>query len=454
MINRTAEVIVIDDVRDEVDRLLKLLNRIGVGLCYYKGTDVRELPKKPITGVRILFLDFVLGTDGQPEKTKISTLMGVVKRVVALDNGPYVIFAWTKHDKPADDLLPAFKREIMRDNDFPQPVVIVNLEKNKCMKNLSEIKKRLKAIFNDKNILEILFHWERNARGALRDVVMLLTNLARPEQQQDQSFDDYSNNWNSELEKHFCKIAEMTLGSKNIKKDRKMLIAAQLALTYPFHDCLGKRIWSDPGKFTNLTSKIYNHLSKKHKPAERASLNTAFLINYHDLGKDLQPGNIYLVSDVYKRLKCSRRKCYTNKARLGKNLIAKEFYNGDLNTFLKRKELLKGVIPVLIEITPECDFVQNKWKCAKLVFGILWPLEYERQMKSPKKTNILFISDPLLINFKNEIYSLAFNSHLVLTLPLTVFKNIFPVFRARKEYIVDIQHWFSSHISRPGKSEF
>jgi hypothetical protein len=453
MINRTTEVVVIDDEKDEVEPLLNLLNKQGVGLCYYRG-NLRDLPEKPIVGVRLLFLDFVLGTDGQSDKNKISALMGVVKGIVARDNGPYVIFAWTKHNQPQDDLFGAFKKAIMNDKDFPKPVIIIDLEKNKCVNNLRLIRKRLKEVFNDKNILEVLFHWESNARTALRDVVKLLTEISRPAITQDESFDDYSSKWNAELEKHFCKIAEMTMGKKNIGKNRRTLIAAQLALTYPFHDCLERRVWADSEKFTNLISKIYTHSSKSHTTEERALLNTAFLLNCLELEKNLQPGNVYLLSDIHKNLKCKQKACYVNKARFTKNTIAGAFFNGDLNTYGRKRDLLKELVPVLIEVTPECDFVQNKWKCAKLIYGVLWPQEHENQLKSPQKTKTLFISSPVLVNLRNKNYCLAFNSHYLLTLDFSVFKNIAPVFRARKEFLVDIQHWFASHISRPGKSEF
>ena len=76
MIQRNAEIVIIDDTPDEVASLLKLLNRNGIGYCYYTGIDLEELPETPIEGIRILFLDFVLGTDGQSDKNKISALMG------------------------------------------------------------------------------------------------------------------------------------------------------------------------------------------------------------------------------------------------------------------------------------------------------------------------------------------------------------------------------------------
>ena len=114
MITRFTNVVVIDDVYDEVKPLFKILNHRGVGFVYYNGTDFNELPNQPLKGVRLLFLDFVLGTEGQSPRNKISTLMGVVKKAISEDNGPYIILAWTKHDIPEDDLLGLFKEEILK----------------------------------------------------------------------------------------------------------------------------------------------------------------------------------------------------------------------------------------------------------------------------------------------------------------------------------------------------
>lgn len=448
MINRTTEVVVIDDVKDEVEPLLNLLNKQGVGLCYYRGTNLGDLPEKPIVGVRLLFLDFVLGTDGQPEKNKISTLMGIVKSVVARDNGPYVIFAWTTHNQPQDDLIGAFKKTIMNDKDFPKPVIIIDLEKNRCVNNLRLIRKRLKEVFNDKNILEVLFHWESNARTALRDVVKLLTEISRPAIVQDESFDDYSSKWNSEIEKRIYKISEMALG-ENIKEDKKLLIAAQLALTSPFHDCVERRIWGDPGKFKNLTTKIMSHKAESVSTQQIALLNSYFLLMSNDLNEDIQPGNIYHFNSVLPRIKCMTRNCYTNKLRIAKTKIIESFCQKNTSSDDKKK-IIKDSVPILIEITPECDYAQNKWKHAKCVLGILWPESFEKSMN--KKLGYIF--KPLPIICKDKTYILTFNAHYIFSFPFSVFKSVTPVLKAKKELLVDIQHWFASHISRPGKSEF
>ncbi|MDO8663348.1 MAG: hypothetical protein Q7K28_00695, partial [Candidatus Wildermuthbacteria bacterium] len=261
MITRTTNVVVIDDLYDEVKPLLRMLNHKGIGLVYYNGTDYRELPDRPLKGVRLLFLDFVLGTDGLSSRNKISTLMGVVKKVIAEDNGPYVVLAWTKHDLPVDDLLSLFKEEILKDPQFPQPVVIIDLEKNNCLGNPNKINKNLNERFGDENVLKVLLRWEDYARNALCDVLKILSDMSKPAVTAGQSFDDYSANWNAQLERHIFRIAETSLG-RNIGADRNLLIAAQLALTVPFHDCAETLIKKNTGYNKVLTERIISHKNK------------------------------------------------------------------------------------------------------------------------------------------------------------------------------------------------
>ena len=298
-------------------------------------------------------------------------------------------------------------------------------------------------------ILEILFGWEKNASLAIRDVVKLLTEISRPLVQEDQSFDDYSDKWNSELERHFCKTSQMALGKK-LKAEKKVLIAVQLALTQPFHDCVEKRIWNNTGTYTKLIKNIVTHTSGNYTVDERALMNTQFLFLSHDLEKDLKPGNIYYLKDVYGQIKCKEKNCYLNKSRFGRKEVVEGFFCGELDTFGQKNLLLKEAIPVLMEITPDCDFVQNKWRHAKFVLGIFWPVKFEKQLDRKAK----YISSTVHINFNGKTCILVFNANYLLNVSFPPFKRIQPILAARKELLVDVQHWFSSHISRPGKVEF
>ncbi len=454
MITRTTNVVVIDDLYDEVTPLLSMLNHEGIGLVYYNGTDYRDFPARPLKGVRLLFLDFVLGTDGQPSKNKISTLMGVVKRVIAEDNGPYIILAWTKHDVPADDLLALLKEEILKDPQFPQPVVIIDLEKIKCMSNPDMINKKLNERFGDEDILKAILYWEHYAQNALCDVLGRLSDISKPVVTAGQSFDDYSANWNAQLERHIFKIAETSLG-RNIGADRNLLVAAQLALTVPFHDCAETLIKKNTRHNKELTKKIISHKNEEYNIAEKAGMNTFFLLASQEIDKDVQPGNIYKFSNVFRKIKCRNKKCYYNKIKLTKQGIAQEFFVGSIKKYGIKSDLLKKVIPVLLEITPECDYVQKKWKTPNLLLGILWPESFGSTLSANSKDyKPDYVYKSLPVEYQDEVYYLTFNAHHLFNIGFHVFESVEPILKARKELLVDIQQWFSGYISRPGKTEF
>lgn len=454
MITRTTDVVVIDDVYDEVKRLFGVLNHRGIGFVYYTGTDFNDLPTQPLKGVRILFLDFVLATDGQSSRNKISTLMGVVKKVISEDNGPYIILAWTKHDIPNDDLLRLFKEEILKDQQFPQPVVIVNLDKNECMNNLNRINRKLNEKFGDENILKVVLYWENCARDALSDVLRILSGMSKPSITAGQTFDNYSANWNTQLERHIFRIAETSLG-RNAKADRHLLVAAQLALTVPFHDCLETLIKKNTQYHKGLAEKIVSHRNEQYNLTEKASMNTFFLLVSQEIDESIQPGNIYKFTDVFKKIKCKKKDCYYNKTKLTKQSIAQEFYGGSIKTYQNKSSLLKKIIPILLEITPECDYVQKKWKTPKLVLGILWPESFGKVLSANSRDSKPdYVYKSLPVKYKNEVYYLTFNAHHLFNIGFHVFKSARPILRARKELLVDVQQWFSGHISRPGKTEF
>ena len=56
---RTTRVLVIDDRRDEAQGVIDALARDGIGAVYYS-QDVRNHPRKPLTGIRLAALDMNL----------------------------------------------------------------------------------------------------------------------------------------------------------------------------------------------------------------------------------------------------------------------------------------------------------------------------------------------------------------------------------------------------------
>src|SRR5438093_10340466 len=94
---QTARICIIDDEPDEYLQLIHALSRIGLGCVHIDGTREEDLPKAPLTGLRMLFLDMQLGTAGDANQVAAHTA-NVFYRVVAQDGGPVLVVLWTKHN--------------------------------------------------------------------------------------------------------------------------------------------------------------------------------------------------------------------------------------------------------------------------------------------------------------------------------------------------------------------
>jgi len=117
-----GRVVVIDDREDEGIPLLKTLSKYWVSVAYFTG-KLDELPEQPFTDVRLVFLDIVLGTEGQDEKTKLSTALSIIEKVVNKEkNGPFILIAWTKHK----ELVEKMKQKLQEEK---YQIVMIDLEK-------------------------------------------------------------------------------------------------------------------------------------------------------------------------------------------------------------------------------------------------------------------------------------------------------------------------------------
>lgn len=452
---RETRIIVIDDKKEDVKNLLKLLDKKGVPYNYYfQDANMGNLPESPLINVRLIFLDFVLGTDSQPVKSKIATLMNVLKRILHPDNGPYIILAWTVLESAAlDDLITPFKSELFKNPDIPKPVAIVNLDKINIMKNLNHIHKNLKKAFNGNNIFEILLDWECNGRTALADVIKALTDLsAQHITRTTTSLDDYSTLLRKAAERNMCRFASSVSGEKNLKSGNSILIDAQLPLGNIFQDHLETHIRKLTPKYKLLSRKIYrSRNAPEYSAPEKAQMNTYFLL-VSDPDPSIKPGNIYKANSVLRKVHRSGKITLWKKDFYAKSIIEKSKTDSAVNGRIK--ELNKKIIPILIEVTPECDYAQKNWRGAKFIFGILWPPLLARDSRDKYLLKADKIFPPLFIKYRGEVYLLTFHANYQIMLPLSAVKSIRPILRARKELLVDVQHWSAAHASRPGKTEF
>lgn len=154
-----------------------------------------------------------------------------------------------------------------------------------------------------------------------------------------------------------------------------------------------------------------------------ASLNTKLHIELNP-SQELVPGNIYLNPEQKK----------------------KEQYIG---SFLKKiNGNLDEYFLVDLEVSPICDYAQQKWKRSRTLPGLMYPSQYIEEKKSG--ANLYSVLPSFNIN---EIeYNFIFDYHLFHAWDKTNAKERIVSYRLKRELLLDIIAQLSSHVNRPGIS--
>lgn len=454
---RNSRIVIVDDSLDDVKKLLTFFDREGVPYNYYQPPELKNLPRKPLKDIRVLFLDFDFGVSGQsPVKNKISVLMGIFKKLLAKDNGPYILVAWTTFNTGTGDLITPFKEAIMADPSLPRPVIIFDMDKSVVMNDLKKIEQNIKKAFNGSNVFELLLRWGNHADKAISHLLNNLLDISTKRLPAGlTSFDGYATELNKAMQFHVHKFATSLLGAENLKANKDLLIAGQMPFINFFQDLIESSIKEDGHDFRNLEKSTYQ-FSRPPLPApytvkEKAELNSIFLLSSKP-ESFAQPGNIYMADPVFRILTDNGRHPLINQVVPKNSDLIQDFIQSPNGQH--RQWFLRRAKKILMEITPECDFAQNNWKAARLVLGVLMP--YVDTMGAPnsflKKSDKVTPSLPVV--YKNQVYLMTFHNIYQYSLGIKALTGAKPILRARKDLLVDIQHWFASHISRPGKTEF
>lgn len=425
-----SKVIVIDDKENEVTGLLRALSKRDIPFLYFKGR-MEELPLTPITGVRIIFLDMKLeGMERQEPKTVASTLMNILKKTISIDNGPFLIFAWTR--EPI--LLRAFSEQLEeRGSDVPYPIYMVNMEKSDCMEDeeidYEKVSNKLDEKLNELLIFNFFTSWEKIVGNSRSEVIGLISSMIDTGEVVA---------WRTEVNKILYKFAEAQSG-ENIKKDSlSPTHSAMYVLNSILNDCIEKNV-------SMLNQEYLITPQENEFPDEiKGKINTK--INIRDIkGVEVKttPGNIYILK-YYKELSQ-----YANFLPKRYYDFQRDFLKLEPNRTDERSDirtLLRSCRPCLLEITPYCDYSYDKWKNARVLLGIIVPRALNNKLKDKAKS--VYNSPLLFVN--NGLHYFVFNFYNVIMTEFEKLNELKPSYQIRVDLLSDIQSQYASHISRGG----
>ncbi len=403
-----GRIVVIDDVFEEGMPLVKALSAEGFPVTYFTG-DIKELPKKSFSGIRVIFLDIVLGTEGQPDKTKISTAISVIEKIVSKKNGPFLVIAWTKHEELIKQMEKALKNEKFQ-------AVMLNLEKDACKDknekyNMRLVRQKLAEKAQEIGMFHLFIIWENLIHRAAGKIVNDFS-----------GFWEFDKNWNEEIAKTFLKLAEGYAGRQLNRSDSKEVIRKSLfSFNTNFMDALESEIRNFNIPELNISFEKCPNLTNE---GIIAKINSKLLIEEET--ENIFPGNVYEGLEV-------------------KKVDISELFSGKINKYEQQKELLSRTKRISLEVSPYCDYAQNKWKTSRLLSGVLWPSKFDKKIK---KADYIYKS-PLIMR-DNKLWRMIFDFRYFTSVEFDRLKNKTPLFRVRHELLVDIQSKLAAHVNRPG----
>ncbi|MCR4417762.1 MAG: hypothetical protein NUV92_08470 [Ignavibacteria bacterium] len=419
-----GRVVIIDDNIKEAIPLMNVLSKHHIPFIYFDGNK-DNLPDKPVDNVRIIFLDIQLeGMEGvQNDKTKLSALFNVINKVVGDKPDLFIIIAWTKHEELIDEI---------KNGLSSKPLFTLTLEKRECKKQNSEefdiniINEKLLEAIKKFGVFKFFLEWENivheSAGRTVNEISSIITR------------DD---NWNQNIIVILIMLAEAYAGQQ---ADNNHDLNAMLAINNLLLDIIENRIQNTSNNASSINNQTVNLTFINRIKGE---LNRRLLIA-NEQNNSVIPGNVY--KNEFS-IKCDINNLCNN------NRIP--------------EELNKQENHIILEVSPYCDYAQKKWKCHRILPGVIWPEQYGNMIK---KADYIYKTPLFLIN--DQLCYFVFDLRYLASLPLendyidknllNRLKKILPCFdninlkdktslyRFRKELVVDIQSKIAGHINRPG----
>lgn len=418
-LSNSGRVILVDDNFSEVNPLMEVLGKNNIPYIYYDG-KVKKLPTSPLKGVRFVFLDIELGGSILSDKSKASTAMGVLKRIISKDNGPYVIIFWSKHPSVIGKILDNCSK------DGITPIDHLDLEKNDCIVkgkfDITVITKKLKTKLSSIGAFQLYVEWENLVNSSSKEFVYEFSEIR-----------DKTLNWSKETSTLFYNLCKAYVGTStktdNLAQKERFKYASFL-LNRSFLGKLDKNMMQRskrPGKFKINRGGLNGDAIAK--------VNTTLFL---DLSGDR--GNL-------------SGRVFTEKNKKLLEELKNEIFKSGKHPKNENIKLCQVVI------TPECDVARGKMLKSKnsnndylnnihrSISGLLYKPDVSVEERVQKNAQIVFWIYPIW--FENATWNLVLHHSTISTKSKGQISGR-PLFSLQRDLFFDLQSKAAIHVNRLG----
>jgi hypothetical protein len=464
-----GKVVIIDDQPKDVIELISALSKEKVPFVHYKEEDLSDLPDSPIENVRLIFLDLELITDTYLSAKNVTSPIKTRLMRVLKPHTAYALIIWSKKEND-------YKQALLDDfeNEFSayKPIFHTSLPKADIIGKkgaMDKIKKELKIEISKFKSFNAFLIWESIVNESSGKLTNEIASLYPP-----------NNEWDNKTKFLLYKLA-VAYSGKTVKNfdEIQQLKNALYTLTLTFTDNIDNSIDKLINRaFSDLISSTEQHINDF-----TTVINKLLLIS--DGNDDVtQPGNLFFpdvelqVRDgknendyISRKSACFKipeekqeialsgiEKSYKSEKQKIKETIAstKKTNNEITVSALKEssysdevlvKQILDSVVPIELNITPLCDYAQEKAKRYRILPGVMIKSLYREHLNfSP---SYLYISDADF-RIDNCDYLLIFDFRFLYSLLKKELEGKIVKFRLKQQLLSDIQIKLGSHVNRSG----
>lgn len=417
-----GRIAIIDDNINQARPLMDVLSSKQYPFTYYSG-ELKYLPVKEdfCNDIRVVFLDINLIDDSEHEdKILRAKLVPVLTRVISPVNFPFVIVYWSRHENHKHLIEDIF------DTDLKDRKPIGYLEESKLNyfdlegnnvkgfeESINKLFEKIDELLNEKPAFSYLLHWENlihiSADNTLEEIF---------------SFKKSKNTWEQDANYIFNKLGKSFAGK---------------------HFDFSSPIEKINSSFQSMNSIFLDTIE--------FNVNTITIKNVQALNSEIVNNDI--IPELNKKLICSDHignlkysGVVINELKSTINIVdeltIQKIKAANLENF--NKDLREKLLDVIINVTPLCDFVQNKQKVDRLARGILIESKF-RQYLDDKSEALFFSPD---FQYNSISYFLVIDFRYFFTQDIQHGENFQPIFRLRQQILSEIQSKLARHISRQG----
>lgn len=447
VINRA---VVIDNTKAEAENLVMQLQQADVPTDFIEITEENDgttlsTYKHPR---ELIFVDLLLDENASNLKTNISRIIELINRIQPKDCNFYGIIVWSKHNDHYDKFIERIGRACLQESPSEKedddeiidtssklsnpPLFVLFMDKTQYLKEgewdftnlLVDINTKLQA----SNSAYFSLNWKKTVNESIENVIRDIFNLSS----------DYAKH---EEEISFL-LKSLSLNETGESSDSNLTLGAYQAFNSLLHSELSNIVRNET--LPNLNKTVDNPFGDDVATLQTisAKLNKRLFIEDSCLvDNEILPGNVYKVLNEESPL----------------NIDPNDFVKIKLK---KDKEYIDTLeypkINIAIELTPPCDFAQNKKRYSRLVGGYVFDMPMGKTPKRPynpsNEDKRIYIY-PIMLPNADIVKCIMIDFRYLYTPKDTEIldaKQFKLWFKAKPGLFADILQKFSSHASRLG----